>query len=389
VSPSTILLRPLDAWFFRDGRPYNKEESNQVDVESAFPPSASTVVGAIRAALARDRGWNGTGRWNGEISRVLGDGFENLGQLFFSGPWLLHETAPLFPAPLHLLGRRADGPPSGTSRWSPAALLSPGPEVVCDLGKVPLPVMDRKEGAGLKDAAGLWITRDGLSRVLQAHLPGEDDVLPAQRLWQHEFRVGLARDEITRTTGDQALYSPVYVRMCPGVSLAIEVHGLPPLWKIPPLFPLGGEGRLAICEAASERGIQESILPALTSALANTIRQSRRVAVVLLTPLAIPLRDGLAVHPKAGEGLPGLPGLTIVSACVGRPMRLGGWDSLACRPSPLRPFFPAGSTWFCKLNPGSVDDPLPRHGARIGAPEDTAYGFGQIVLGTWDEKGAA
>ena len=67
MSTRTILLTPIDAWFFRDGRPYNQGESGQTDVRSLFPPFAPTVVGTLRAALAVGQGWNGRESWANEL----------------------------------------------------------------------------------------------------------------------------------------------------------------------------------------------------------------------------------------------------------------------------------------------------------------------------------
>jgi len=104
-----LKLTPLDFWFFRDGRPFHQGEAS-ADIESIFPPSAFTVVGAIRAYLARKMGWR-DGKWNNEIAKVLGDG-SYLGPLRFSGPFLGREHAgviePLFSAPLSLLGKSED-----------------------------------------------------------------------------------------------------------------------------------------------------------------------------------------------------------------------------------------------------------------------------------------
>jgi CRISPR-associated protein Cmr3 len=383
MNPRTLLLQPVDAWFFRDGRPYNKQESNQMDVESVFPPPPSTVVGSIRAALARGKGWNGAGAWGEPLAKVLGNGFDDLGQLSFSGPWLVRQgngkLETLFPAPLHLLGRPEKELKGNESSWTPAALLVPGSEVDCDIGKVRLPVPNLGGQPGLKDAAGLWITGDGLKQVLQGQLPQETQVVSARQLWRHEYRIGLVRREGTRTTDEQALYSPRYVRLCRGISLAMEVRGLPNGWEIPGMFPLGGEGRLATCGAAS--------LPALPPPPVDAIRQSNPVTVTLLTPLAMPLKGNCGVPPMTGQEFPGLPGARIVSACVERPQRLGGWDSLEHRPLPLTPLFPPGSTWFCTVEPQSVERLLALHGKNIGTR--TSYGFGQIVLGTWNDIGGA
>lgn len=124
----------------------------------------------------------------------------------------------------------------------------------------------------------------------------------------------------------------------------------------------------------------------MPAAPAGAIRKTGQVTVTCLTPLALPVLAGKVIVPLAGDEVPGLPGAKIVSACVGRPLRLGGWDSLEQRPLPLAPFLPAGSTWFCVVETQAIEGVLNLHGAKIGARQ--AYGFGQIALGTWEEKGA-
>ncbi|MEW6637748.1 MAG: type III-B CRISPR module-associated Cmr3 family protein, partial [Actinomycetota bacterium] len=47
-------LEPLDTLFFGDGSPFNAGETGQMEVEGTFPPSPTTVVGALRAAFARE-----------------------------------------------------------------------------------------------------------------------------------------------------------------------------------------------------------------------------------------------------------------------------------------------------------------------------------------------
>ena len=63
--------------------------------------------------------------------------------------------------------------------------------------------------------------------------------------------------------------------------------------------------------------------------------------------------------------------LRVVSACLGRPQRIGGWDSLARRPLPLRSVLPSGSTLFCE-----VDNPA---GPNAGA-------FASITAAGWLER---
>ena len=123
-----VQLQPVDTWFFRDGTPFSMGKAPQENVGSLFPPNPLSVAGAIRAALARGRGWNGRERWSNQIGDVLGDGPENLGALSLDGPFLLWEGQPLFRAPRHVLGSN-----DGTC-WNPSDFLRPGDPVACDLG---------------------------------------------------------------------------------------------------------------------------------------------------------------------------------------------------------------------------------------------------------------
>ena len=107
-----LVLHPLDTLFFRDGRPYNQDDPGQAEAASVFPPHPPTVVGAVRAALARAMGWPSK-TWD---KTKLGDGVDwqagdgALGPLSFAGPYVLRNGEPLFPAPLCLVqGKDRDG----------------------------------------------------------------------------------------------------------------------------------------------------------------------------------------------------------------------------------------------------------------------------------------
>ena len=158
----TYSLAPVDAWFFRDGRPHNEKEANQADVVSVFPPPARTLSGALRAALARANGWTGRGSWSQPLNRAFGSGPEELGGLQFTGPLLILNDEALWPLPRHVLGRVGCG-----ENWEPRAFLRPAEAATaCDAGDIRLPEivatkgdasrrveecgnsMDHREGAG-------------------------------------------------------------------------------------------------------------------------------------------------------------------------------------------------------------------------------------------------
>ena len=95
---------PVDTLFLRDGTPFALDSSPQEDVESLFPPYPPTMVGAIRAAIARCNGWRFGACWPKHLNSVLGNGPDDLGTLKFTGPIVLRKGEPLFPFPRHVLG---------------------------------------------------------------------------------------------------------------------------------------------------------------------------------------------------------------------------------------------------------------------------------------------
>jgi len=356
-----FAITPADAWFFRDGRPYDEKETNQADVFSVFPPPARTLSGALRAALARANGWDGLGSWSRGLSEALGSGPDHLGALQFTGPFLISNDEALWPLPRYVLGRVEE-------KWTPRAFLRPADaKTLCDAGEINLPVImpTGERSGGLKSADGLWVTTTGLRTLLSGGLPKANTIVDVKKLWALEPRVGLCRDEHTLTTGDGALYSPSYVRLHRGVALGVGVAGMPVhMAGVPEVFPLGGESRLACCDTWGGEP-----LPAQLPREKFSIDAAGRAefSVVLLTPGRF----------KA----PDLPAAEIVSACVGKPQFIGGWDSLKREPLPLEPFVPAGSVWFCTAPEADFAAIHARHGQRLGP--HAAHGFGQIAIGLW------
>lgn len=368
-----FALTPCDAWFFRDGRPYHHRESNQADVASVFPPSPRTLSGAVRAALARANGWDGKDRWPAALNSILGDGPNHLGNLQCMGPFLIESRSegshPLWPAPNHLVGEaRAHG-------WNPTGFLVPDERPTeTDLGQVRLPRLAQGPGqftGSVKPAEGFWITAAGLQKTLAGQLPPAPDLRRPERLWSHESRVGLCRDPQSRIVGEGDLYSPSFVRLAPGVALGVGVAPLPqtPL-PLPRILALGGESRLASAEPWPQSPIpQPPPLDAFVARPDGTIR----FVILLLTPGRFPKKHQPALYLSDN--------VRTVSACVGKPQWIGGWDSLSRQPLPLEPFYPAGSIWFCETDAREFPQIHAQHGQWLG--EYTQHGFGQIAIGLW------
>ncbi len=367
-----VRLQPLDTWFFRDGTPFTADSAPQEDVRSLFPPHPPTVAGALRAALALSRGWSGRGGWSREIAGVLGDGPENPGVLSFDGPFVMRkpDDEPLFRAPRHLLGV-AD--PDG---WKPSAYFRPGDPIACDLGdatRLPEAPAERSGDWTTRKAGDRhWLTAAGMNAVLRGELPAVTDVVSSDSLWSEEPRIGLARDPNTRTAEEGFLYSTRHVRLARGVSLGVRIAGLPADWR-PPIgrtLSFGGEGRMAEWREWNSALSLDKYMPTTT--------HGGQVTVIALSPLD--LADDVCLGRRPLEAL---GGAVVVCACLDRPLRIGGWDSLARRPLPLRSVLSPGSVLFCEgAAPERVRNIITTGGlVRVGARRP--LGFGLAALGAW------
>ena len=380
-----IKLSPVDTWFFRDARPFSAELGYQMDAGGVFPPHPSTVAGCLRGALARSKGWPGYGEWSAELKQTLGDGLDDLGALSFSGPFLLHSGQPLFSVPRHMLRARSGGGreaaealldlggatlwrqnPSANGREAAVALLAPGgsPVALSDLGeKIQFPKLPNKvRPENYKNfPGGSFLDVEGFNDVLAGKTPHVEKT--REKLWKEEPRVGLERDDGKRTAMEGQLYSARHFRLHKNVTLAVSMEGALD-WELSSWAPLGGEARAAAIEEwDGDLHLRQPL---------KEIRRSGKFAVVVLTPL------DLSEPPGPGARIEEL-NAAVVSACVDRPLRIGGWDSRGGGPLPLRNCLAPGSVLFCQgLPPEAIQAAEP---AAIG--RRTNLGFGRVALGLW------
>ena len=251
--------------------------------------------------------------------------------------------------PLHILeGTDEDGNKSLTR-------LIPDVERQSDLGAAKLPApkktaLEKTALEGVKTIEDRWVNLAGMQRILDGRVTCRSDLIKRSKLWQTEPRVGIGINRDSRTTSDGQLYMASHVRMGDGVSLYVELAG----WKDgfdKTLRPLAGEHRMA--EIRGGTGIT---LPSLSGKI------DEKWCAIALSPVVLD---------KKGAPI-GLEQDKIISACLGKPVVIGGWDSQNKTPIPLRNCIPAGSVWF-------MDGSKPP--AAIGLT--TEWGFGQILIGKW------
>jgi len=342
-------FKPVDSCFFRGAKSFNSGEGGFLD--SQFPPTAQTLAGVIRAAIGDAKGVN----WQkfrdnqeSEVAQLIGKDTDDAGKLSFAGPFILQEGKRLYPAPLFLMH-------SETSKgWT---ILVPSQETFkTDMGEKRLPT-PKPPLEGGKPLENVWLDADNMQRVLAGEAPNA--LIKEHELFDSEARVGIGRDNQKRKTEDGLLYFTRHVRMRENVSLGMAVTGADDV-KPASMVRLGGEGRMAKLSL-------EHSLPSLAKVKADA---GDKFVIILLT------------HADFSEQKfePTIEGVTIVSACIGKAVREGGWDYKHNRPKPLKSLVPAGSCYFVEGDEAKI---RALHGTYIG--ERTAFGYGEVAVGIWRE----
>lgn len=363
----------LDTLFFKESRPMESVGGSQLG--SVFPPPARTLIGAVRTSIGEALGVDWAKYAKGEdpqnASAIIGRP-DSLGPLRFGGPYLLSGGERLFPAPLVYL--QGD---SGQTRLRPDTQATR-----CDLGAVRLPVKTDPALQGVKPLEGALVTAAGLQDFLSGSALPKAAVRRTASLYAQEERLGIARDNSRRVTGDGLLYQTRHIRPLPQADLAIglTVDGLDsPQVPATGMARLGAEGRLV--------GWQRQPAPPLPAVACPP--QAEGLLLMLLTPALFAggwLPDGFvpASHQGADVWEGELAGIRLRLLCsvTGKPVREGGWDMVKKAPRALASLVPAGSCYFCEVVEGTLQAAQAAlHGLQIG--QETEFGRGEIAVGYW------
>lgn len=379
TEPVTLTFNATDTLFFRESRPME----SMGELQSVFPPPVRTLAGAVRSLIGESMGVTWRDYENDEshpLRHIIGFS-DQLGNLKLQGAWLAWNNERLYPAPLHLMkqdnGQLCSLTLDKTGTW-------------CDLGKkVRLPILP-KEAAGSKPLENTWLTAAGLQAVLNGNIPTKEQIKTANKLFQRESRLGIARDNARRTVEEGMLYQTQHIRPHTELSVQLDVEGLPKEMPQKAIIRLGGEGRTASVQAQSRFNAPPNIVD-------NT--KTKGLLLYLLTPLPMQTTG------KAWQPLPGFTReerdnqtvwigkvndieLELHGAITGKALREGGWDMANHQPRPVTSLIPAGSVFFCTIKNSNTAAAIKalhnQHIQQIGT-HLTAYGYGHLAVGIWHD----
>jgi CRISPR-associated protein Cmr3 len=305
------------------------------------------------------------------------------GNLDIFGPYLFKQGNRYFPAPLDLMKEKEEA-----KRLFSLIPSIPSKAVSCDLGNIRLPAKPENSNFKPFDAAVGWMREDALLRYLKdKKMPAKGELLdqdkPEERLYEKEPRVGIAREYKTHKAEEGKLYSVVPLRFQKDVGIGLRVGGVNKDLE-PEGFAtkIGGEGR--VC------GLEIPEKEYSTSYGMLNLKDSKKIKLVLLQPADFDgmwrpaslqkhqQGDGSTCWEGAIDSINGLT-LSLISACIGRQQKIGGWDVVKKAVKPMKSYVPAGSVYFFEVKDLGASE-IPVEG-KIG--NNTKIGLGHYLLGRW------
>jgi CRISPR-associated protein Cmr3 len=364
-----LLLEPLDVLMFRSSRPFFRGEHH---IAEPGPISPLTFAGAIRTKLLLDYDPNPPKEWwkkseFKEIAELIGSP-ENDGKMRILCVLLADrgKFEEYFPMPLDIVFSERNGS---------AMLLKPLENKIFELDTEFYSLISQ---SFYVDTQSLHVTREDMLRYLQADLHDEHRQIfkKTADLYEYETRAGIALNKDTKTTEEGMLYTAEFLRLRDEVGFMVWLDGIDSFPE-EGLLKLGGEGR-----GCSYRKLEDWRLD--ISKVIEEANRSRRFKLYFATPTIFRKNDEETwsrPNIKMLEEKLGVK-LSLISAALGKPITIGGWDAAKGRQKPLQNAVPAGAVYFLKIKGEKKLNEDLEMPLQISDSE-ARWGLGSAFIGVW------
>lgn len=345
----TVLLKPVDSFFFRDHREFTAGETSQAN--DIFPPRPGTVYGALRSFYIHEHS-NFAAFARGEDSAVkewMGTP-DQPGRMVLKGVFLKVDGTIYLPLPHDYLVAK-----TGTASVA----------VRLELKKdKPYLAWDNREYRLFSQSSEKSTSPEGY------FLPFEKSVEllmdPDQKAEPVHYsswiavsdKIGIALEGNSRTARENMLYRipmkyfkvPNYARSDTGFAAVIKEG---PEFK-EGVTSFGGRNRPAML---LEQGFTELLNHAQNEELARTIDETGMGRMVFLTPAILnPDKGGFYNRSSQTLKLGSAGQFRVLAVASGRPLLIRGWDIVKNRPKKGYPAYPAGTVFYLEIPRGRALD---------------------------------
>jgi len=372
-----LFIEPNDVLMFRDGRPFAGGDDHFA--RGIFPPSPATLYGALRSYILSHY-WSEFEKFKTGPEQIPDDVRREIGTPDELGSIVLRQFT---------LAKRNE---SGAVQYFPMPM-----DVVKEKGKEedrtyilkPVKLSGRKMITDLPHGLdNMWIYSENPMEAVQSFLSSEemDKYLLCKapsgwtrpdELFKSEDRTGIRKNRSKRSVETGGLYSVEYFRLKDDMGFTIELENtslLPPSG----ILRLGGDNRSAMYSLTSWDELPVEWIK-------KKISVDKRFKLVLETPAVF--NKGWMPGWINGDTMQGeINGIVVrlVSACVAKPIGIGGYDFVKNIPKVMKKAVPAGSVYYFDLINGSVDSLFERLWLKSISDERSKEGFGITLIGGFD-----
>ncbi|MBM4330706.1 MAG: type III-B CRISPR module-associated protein Cmr3 [Deltaproteobacteria bacterium] len=386
-----IFIQPTDVLMFRDGKPFSAGDDHLAR-SIVFPPPPTTFYGALRSKILSEvfpeYKTYGAFREGQKIPKQaelvvneIGTPDKATGSLrissFLLGKKNKDGIEPYFPMPKDMAKVKGQ-------EKTKLQLLAPlrGLPATSNAPAGFIPLWCRTENA-LERVDG-FLNLQQMQHYLygETHNQNWDKLFEGETiksLYMKEVRTGIGKGRESRTVSEGALYSVEYFRLADGIGFLLAIDGtqlLPKEGK--QLLRLGGDWRSAYYEKVADFILE-------TNRIKEKIESTRRFKVILTTPAIFKngwLPSWVDVKTMEGERT-GLK-FKIVSAAVGKPVGIGGFNLVERKPKTMKKAVPAGSVFFFELVKGDAEELFSTFYRQSISDENAEAGLGLILIGGWN-----
>jgi CRISPR-associated protein Cmr3 len=369
-----IFIEPNDVLMFRDGKPFAGGDDHFA--RGSFPPPPSTIYGALRSHILSLKSGefqtfkNDTAKISKDIIGEIGSPKE-LGTLKITYFGVAEgngaQVRQYFPMPRDIA--RQKGKDEGK-----LYILKPEGSiqnnVITDMPAGLEHLWIAAEEA-IESASG-FLLEDEMARYLMGEAPRE--VVDSKKIYQIEERTGIRKNRSTRSVETGGLYSVEYFRMDKGFGFALDIDGT----KLMPesgIMRFGGDHR-------SVRYCKYLWNDIDNKPIKDKISKDKHFKLVLLTPAVFEqgwLPDG--IDRNTLEGAINGVRIKMTTACVGKPIGIGGFDMVKEMPKAMNKAVPAGSVYYYELLDADTEKLFSNLWLKSISVKKHQEGFGITLIG--------
>lgn len=389
-----VYINFFDSMLFRKCMPFDAGIHRRAT--SFFPPTPTTIQGAIRSLIISKSGINYSD-WMKfiknksiqnnetkliELKEKIGDN-KSIGKLILKGPFIAKKIEEknnfilYFNPPLDLVKKRK-------KEFGDIYKLK---LVKTEIDKYSFQYNNNLKNLLWYDSAErvenikeFFISEDGLIDYLLGKNLNFNSFIKSEKVYKIERRPGIWREN--RTTKEGMLYYADYVRIYENFGLIEEIKYIDnENLEIDnnDFFPFGGQSKLAKFEEITKKPFEK--FDKVKYVIKEKINSERRFKLIFITPTYIENNlylniDNDILNLKA----------ELITASIETPLVIGGWDYVLNEPKEATKYIPAGSVFYYKLKEGCNlnDDEFEKLWFNSILKNNlNQFGYGITLYGVW------